>query len=404
MRILDAHTHIGLKQFCTSQESSFPYDLCNTYEDTISLMDQCQVERSVIVPIPHYQFDTKLSNAYVFEAYCKFPNRFVPFCRVDESLEKNLAQGFQGVKLHLLYEKIEVKDIKRELQIIEDAGVPLLLHAQFQDKVKQVEKILRIAPNLTVILAHMGRGHLYTGEQVVANAIGLRNYQNVFMDTSTVGEAKSIINACEILGYDRIVYGSDYPFGKNVFKEKYDYTLDINQLIDALSPQQADMIMGENLLRLLRRQSSEAVHIRRAKRSDCEQIMTMIDHIDENDKKYLAFSSKQSVIRKTIRSERHCYVALFQEKIVGFLRESGRPEGYSLLEEIVVLPLYRNRGVASALLEYYHNAFKKNMAKTNAKNFIIIHLLHKNGYIAENPDAPRIINWTRDRSNCSGDQ
>lgn len=398
MNLMDAHIHIGLKQFCISQELSFPYNLYNTYEDTISLMNQYQVEQSVIVPIPHFQFDTKLSNTYVYEAYCKYPDRFVPFCRIDENLEKNLAQGFQGVKLHLLYESIGIKDIKKELQTIEDAGVPLLLHAHFRDKVKQVEQILKIAPNLIVILAHMGRGHLYTGEQVVANAIGLRNYQNVFMDTSTVGDIKSIINVCEILGYDRVVYGSDYPFGKNIFKEKYDYALDINQLINVLTSQQADMVMGGNLLHIFRRQSKEIVHIRRAKKSDCEQIMTMIDLINENDKKYLAFSSKQSIIRQTIRSERHCYVALFQGKIVGFLRESGRPGGYSLLEEIVISPLYRNRGVASVLLKYYHNAFKKNMAKTNAKNAAIINLLYKSGYIAENPSAPRIINWTRDRS------
>lgn len=38
------------------------------------------------------------------------------------------------------------------------------------------------------------------------------------------------------------------------------------------------------------------------------------------------------------------------------------------------------------------------MAKTNAKNAAIINLLYKSGYIAENPSAPRIINWTRDRS------
>ena len=36
------------------------------------------------------------------------------------------------------------------------------------------------------------------------------------------------------------------------------------------------------------------------------------------------------------------------------------------------------------------------MAKTNAGNATMIHLLKANGYLAENPDAPRIINWVRD--------
>lgn len=401
MKILDSHIHVGLERFCETQESNFPYELCNTYENTIDLMDRHGIEQAVIVPVPHFQFNPQQSNDYVYEAYCKFPNRLIPFCRIDNNLETNLSQGFQGVKLHLLYEGIEVKGIKKELQLIEDAGVPLLLHAQFQSKVKQIEQILKIAPNLKIILAHMGRGHLYTGEQVVANAVGLRNYPNVFMDTSTVGDIKSIINACEILGYDRILYGSDYPFGKNFFQEDYNYALDINQLLNVLTPKQAEMVMGENLLRLLHLHSDEVVRVRRAKKTDCEQIMTLMEQLSETDKKYLALSSKHALIRQTIRNERHCYVAYLKGEIVGFLRESGRPSGYSLLEEIVVSPMHRNKGIASILLDYYHNAFGKNMAKTNAKNSIIIYLLQKNGYVAENPDASRIINWIRDGSSCN---
>ena len=53
---------------------------------------------------------------------------------------------------------------------------------------------------------------------------------------------------------------------------------------------------------------------------------------------------------------------------------------------------------ASALLRYYHNCFPRTMTKTNAKNRAIIHLLKKSGYTAENPDAPRIINWIRKKA------
>ena len=101
------------------------------------------------------------------------------------------------------------------------------------------------------------------------------------------------------------------------------------------------------------------------------------------------------MIRQVIRSERHCYISICDEKIVGFLRESGRPEGFSLLEEIVVLPEYRGKGIATKLLQYYHKAYHKNMAKTNASNHKMISMLCKHGYSAENPDAPRIINWAR---------
>ena len=398
MKIIDSHIHLGLQEFCTSPKPDMPFDLYNSVEDTILLMDRYQIEKAVILPVPHVSFDAKRSNEYIFDAYRNYPMRFIPFCRINNELEQNLAKGFQGVKLHLLYEGVELKQLKKELQIIEDAGVPLLLHALFKDKVEQVKKILKIAPNITIILAHMGRGHLYTGEQAVQNAIGLKAYPNVFMDTSTVGDIRSIINVCEILGYDRILYGSDYPFGRNIFKESYQYDYDIEQIRQALSPPQCEMILHDNVAGILQRRSSDVVQVRRVKKSDYNEIISLIDELDETDKKYLALASKYSLIRQIIRSERHCYAAHLRGKIVGFLRESGRPEGYSLLEEIVVSPRFRNMGVAGTLLRYYHNAFPKNLAKTNAGNHAIIHLLNKNGYTAENPEAPRIINWSRDGS------
>lgn len=398
MNIIDCHMHLGLKEFCLGTASDMPFDLCNSMEDTIALMDQHNIEQAVVLPIPHTLFDTKRSNAYIMEAYRQYPARLIPFCRIDEDLEQNLSKGFCGVKLHLLYEGLEIKTIKKELRMIEDAGVPLILHALFQNKVKQVEAILKIAPNLKLILAHMGRGHLYTGEQVVANAVGLKSYPNVYMDTSTVGDLKAIINACEILGYDRVLYGSDYPFGRNMFKEAYAYDIDSKQIMSALSPNQAEMVLHDNITRLLKQCSSEYVQIRRVRKSDSEELFTMLEHLSETDKKYLALSSKYALIRRQIRDERHCYIAQLNGKVVGFLRESGRPEGCSLLEELVVTPDCRNQGVAAALLDYYHNAFTKNLAKTNSANQVMIHLLKKYGYVAENPDAPRIINWSRNMS------
>lgn len=402
MDIIDSHIHMGLQEFCTSAVSDMPFDLCNTIEDTISVMDRYQVGRAIALPVPHVLFDARRSNEYVYEAACRYPERFIPFCRIDENLEQNLAGGFQGVKLHLLYEDVELKKLKKVFEKIEDAGVPLILHARFADKVGQVKQILKFAPNLTIILAHMGRGHLYTGEQVIQNAIGLKDCQNVYMDTSTVGDIKAIINACEIIGYNRVMFGSDHPFGRNVFKAAYHYDADIEQLMQAMSATELEMIFHKNIESVLQKHSASVVHVRRAKKTDYDPIISLIGELDATDRKFLALDNKYSLIRQIIRNERHCYVAHFNGQIVGFMRESGRPEGYSLLEEIIVSPQYRNKGIASAMLRYYHNIFPKNMAKTNAANHAMIHLLQKNGYTAQNPDAPRIINWIREGDSQNG--
>ena len=393
MKLIDAHIHIGMQSFCDKENSEFKYDLCCTYDEIIELMDMNGVDKAIILPIPHKDFNTEKTNSYVFEAYQSYPDRLIPFCRIDEHLEENLKKGFQGVKLHLLYEDIDIKIIKKELQQIEDANLPLIIHAKFANKAKQIEQIFRYAPNINIILAHMGRGHLYTGEQTVDNALALRKYPNLYMDLSTVGDLQSIINVCEILGYDRVIYASDYPFGKNCLGERYSYTDELNVLKRHLNYEHSELIFYRNIERLLNLKND--VFIRRAKKADVDFIMEMFNSISSEDQKFLAYNNKASLIRQIVRSERHCYVAVHKNTVVGFLRESGRPEGFSLLEEILVLPECRGKGVATKLLDYYHQAFHKNMAKTNASNHKMINMLSKNGYVAVNPDAPRIINWVR---------
>lgn len=394
LKIIDAHVHIGLPSFCDNKDSKFSYDLCSTCDDTIKMMDANDIDMAIILPIPHRDFNISKTNNYVFEAYQKYPDRLIPFCRIDEHLEENIRKGFRGVKLHLVYEDADIKNLKKDLQQIEDANIPIIIHAKFKNKVKQIEQILKYAPNLNIILAHMGRGNLYTGEQTIDNALALKKYPNVYMDLSTVGNLQAIINVCEILGYNRIVYGSDYPFGKNYLGERYRYSDELNALKQNLSHEQSELIFHKNIERLL--DLKNGTYIRRAKKADVESVMEMFNSIGNEEQKFLAYSKKASLIRSSVRAENgHCYVAVHENKIVGFLRESGLPEKYSLLQELLVIPEYREKGVATKLMEYYHCAFQKNMAKTNASNHKIRNILIKSGYIAQNPNAPRIIHWVR---------
>lgn len=137
------------------------------------------------------------------------------------------------------------------------------------------------------------------------------------------------------------------------------------------------------------------VNIEEAKKENLDEILNIFNSITEEERSNLALNQKLSLIKQIIKRENHCYVAKTNNKIVGFLRESGRPDNFSLLEEIVVDPNYRNKGIASKLLECYHNKFNKNLAKTKATNNNIISLLKKYGYKPDNINSKRIINWKR---------
>lgn len=142
-------------------------------------------------------------------------------------------------------------------------------------------------------------------------------------------------------------------------------------------------------------QSNGNVENRKVKKTDFEGVMQLLNGLSAKDKKFLVLDQKISLIKKNIKDEKHCFVATSGDKIVGFMRESGRPNGFVLVEELVIRPEYRNQKIASKMIDDFHAIYPKTLAKTKANNADINALLPKKGYIADNPDAKAVINWVR---------
>lgn len=108
---IDAHTHLGLNEFCKEGTEQFRYDLQNEPDDFIRFMNKNGIDKSVILPIPGNNYDSKKSNDYLFNSAQKYPNRFIPFCKMDSNLAVNLmCSGFYGAKYHMVYEKYSEKN------------------------------------------------------------------------------------------------------------------------------------------------------------------------------------------------------------------------------------------------------------------------------------------------------
>lgn len=142
-------------------------------------------------------------------------------------------------------------------------------------------------------------------------------------------------------------------------------------------------------------QSNGNVENRKVKKTDFEGVMQLLNGLSTKDKKFLVLDQKISLIKKNIKDEKHCFVATSGDKIVGFMRESGRPNGFVLVEELVIHPEYRNQKIASKMIDDFHAIYPKTLAKTKANNADINTLLPKKGYVADNPDAKAVINWVR---------
>lgn len=395
MKIIDSHVHLGLNQFRITEEIKSTYNLENKFEDYWAKFSKADLSAACVLPIPGDDFDTEKSNEYLLNAKERSHGKFIPICRVDDKLGYNLNNGFAGAKIHRVYEEYTNNEFNEYLEFLQLYDRPLIIHAKFKDKVGQILKIVRIAPHLKIILAHMGRGHLYTSEGVIENAIALRRFENVFFETSTVGNSETIAKTCSIIGSQRIMFGSDYPFGKIYLSKGYNYLDEFEVINNAnISIKQKEDIFyntAYEVFHIGKLETNNHVYISKYNHSYKKQLMDIIEDLSDEDKAFLALSHKTNIIRLCINKEKHIYLIFKGNHVVGFFRESGRPQGYTMLEEIALLPACRGQGIGIKTMQLIKSLFPFCLVKTNAKNVIMNSILLKMGFLKN--EGIRISDW-----------
>jgi N-acetylglutamate synthase-like GNAT family acetyltransferase len=140
--------------------------------------------------------------------------------------------------------------------------------------------------------------------------------------------------------------------------------------------------------------SIENIVIRQVHKKDKNGIFELFNSVSKEDKKHLVLDQKIAVIRQNINQERHVFVAEHEGKIIGFARESGRPNKFVLLEELVVADYARGRCVGSMLLKYLLDLYPRMLAKTFATNHNMRKLLEKHQFIIDSTSPKgEILNW-----------
>jgi len=259
--IIDAHTHLGLESFIVRpipkeklKRPAFQDRMELRVEDLVDRMDRNDVAQAVAFPFPLEEIDADAGNRYVLEAAKAHPDRIIPFALIEEEIEPWLAFGARGFKQHAGLQSPERFDLTTAYRTMAEAGVPLIIHLQGAihgtHPIDQVKAILRVAPTLKVIVAHMARAVPNTGTGVEETALGLRDHRNVYLETSTVRDSETIAWTASIIGAERIIYGSDAPF--NSHAEADPMATEINVIRRAgLNQEMMEGICGRNLRRCL---------------------------------------------------------------------------------------------------------------------------------------------------------
>ena len=168
------------------------------------------------------------------------------------TLNNELGNGTVGVKFHGVFEKLPVtSDVYTPvMELLSDKQAILLVHCgRYKDgdpgsnsSYVHALEIAKKYPKIKVILAHMGGNDTSVVKKAVTAA---RDISNTFLDTSGISTPYRVEYAVDILGAERILFGSDFPWCS--IRSMY-YGVE-DALID---DQLKELIMYENFSQILK--------------------------------------------------------------------------------------------------------------------------------------------------------
>jgi len=276
--IIDFHTHIfpsairenrevflkGEQAFKTLYHS--PQAKLVGAGDLIESMDEAGVQKSVVFGFPWEHADYfKLNNDYVIEAVNRYPDRLVGLACFSplsptgaKEADRCFDQGLSGVGELAVYGGGITAAVVQALEPVMAACLArdglFMLHTnepvghQYPGKtpntLRQIYDFVKAYPENRIVLAHWGGGLLfYALMKKEVRAV----LQNVWFDTAAspfLYRPEMYRVAGEVVGFDQILFGSDYPLLKpqRYFKEMGDAGLTTDQM---------NQIMGLNAENLL---------------------------------------------------------------------------------------------------------------------------------------------------------
>jgi hypothetical protein len=242
--IIDFHTHIvpvrvkqDRQRYANADRGfaavfSDPKVKLATADDLIAAMDRDGIDISVVL---NYGWFTQALcveiNDYILESVARFPKRLIGFCTVApgdrdaalKELERCAQSGAKGVgeiRPDTLPVKSRIRLLKPVLDFMTAHGLILLTHVsepvghRYPGKGTAtpgiIMDIVTAFPDLKIVCAHWGGGlPFYALMPEVKQAL-----KNVYFDTAAspyLYDSRIYRQTAELVGVDKILFGSDYP-------------------------------------------------------------------------------------------------------------------------------------------------------------------------------------------------
>ena len=282
--IIDAHAHLWLRQdtvvdglpvrtlengrsfFLNEVRQMLPpfmIDGKNTAEVFLSNMDYAQVSAAVITQ----EYIDGIQNDYLSEVASRYPDRFL-VCGMCEfrkpgflnQAKELISKGFKAIKIpaqRLLLKDGRVmlnsEEMMQLFHLMEEHNIILSIDlADGAEQVPEMEEIIQECPHLKIAIGHFGMVTRPDWKEQIL----LARHPNVMVESGGItwlfndefypfkGAVKAIREAADLVGMEKLMWGSDYPrtITAITYKMSYDFLVKPSELTE----NEKHLFLGEN--------------------------------------------------------------------------------------------------------------------------------------------------------------
>ncbi len=282
--IIDAHAHLWLRQdtvvdglpvrtlengrsfFLNEVRQMLPpfmIDGKNTAEVFLSNMDYAQVSAAVITQ----EYIDGIQNDYLSEVASRYPDRFL-VCGMCEfrkpgflnQAKELISKGFKAIKIpaqRLLLKDGRVmlnsEEMMQLFHLMEEHNIILSIDlADGAEQVPEMEEIIQECPRLKIAIGHFGMVTRPDWKEQIL----LARHPNVMVESGGItwlfndefypfkGAVKAIREAADLVGMEKLMWGSDYPrtITAITYKMSYDFLVKSSELTES----EKHLFLGEN--------------------------------------------------------------------------------------------------------------------------------------------------------------
>lgn len=273
-KIIDAHSHLWLRQdtevnglpirtlpgngsrseFMGEERQMLPPSMIdgkNSAEVFLSNMDYAQVSAAVVTQ----EFIDGIQNDYLWEVSQRYPDRFF-VCGMCEfrrpgflqQAQELIDKGFKAIKIpgHRLFlpegrVMLNSLEMMQMFHLMESHGILLSIDmAEGDTQVGEMKEVIAECPKLRVAIGHFG---MVTTEGWLEQ-IKLARHPGVMIESGGItwlfnsefypfpGAIRAIKEAADLVGMDKLMWGSDYPrtITAITYRMSYDFVLKSSEL------------------------------------------------------------------------------------------------------------------------------------------------------------------------------